>query len=702
MRLSPSAAPAVLPELPSGADRAAAPPRRDWSLVVQRLVDLGVFSLILWAGVLNFRNFSTDDAYITFEYAKNLLLGHGLVFHPGEPVLGTTAPAWAIVIAGFGLFLPSLQVAAMVAGWVALGLLGLALYLVAEQARRGCGFLGFIPFALVALSEQFKVSLGMEMPLMLAVGLLIIWLHVHSRWPLVLGVLCGLILLIRPDTFMLLAVVGLSALLQRRVPWLAVLGFGIVAGAWAGFAWPVYGNPIPNSMLVKWAIGSQFSDRSVFSDGLFGIQYQAYLSRGHLLWVGAAGLIAGLLLPLRSTALLCGWIGLYFLSFAVTSVSPHPWYFLPVHLLILLGVSLVPLAVLMTVNRWWLDRLAGLAILAVGLHAVSLSQRWNPPSPDGRRWAMPDNQALESKMEMAAFLNAEATPEDRVVTSEVGVLGFETDLRIVDTVGLVTAEAFPHVAARDFGWWMDLDPLPEYLALHRGFTLEGTDYSFVQQHYDLVLRTGRGEVFRRRDLVRADPRLPPEGTPGVLIVQAASGDPVTQDLGPIMDQPSGIHFVNGRTVLRGVGVLGAFDLGNTDGWRLVGEAFAAQPAAGSRARQAPVVGVSGGGLLNSFHESMGDAAEGYALSPEIPPDERATHLIFAVGGGQQPGTQVRLISNDRVLLAETGRNDETLRWVIWDLRHHAGQALWVQVQDESRSGWGHILADTFLLATELP
>src|SRR5437879_965714 len=40
-----------------------------------------------------------DDAYITFRYARNLAEGLGLVYNPGDWVLGTTAPAWALVLA---------------------------------------------------------------------------------------------------------------------------------------------------------------------------------------------------------------------------------------------------------------------------------------------------------------------------------------------------------------------------------------------------------------------------------------------------------------------------------------------------------------------------------------------------------------------------------------------------------------------------
>jgi hypothetical protein len=42
--------------------------------------------------------FSYDDAFVTYRYAANLAAGRGLAFNPGEPVLGTTAPGWAVLL----------------------------------------------------------------------------------------------------------------------------------------------------------------------------------------------------------------------------------------------------------------------------------------------------------------------------------------------------------------------------------------------------------------------------------------------------------------------------------------------------------------------------------------------------------------------------------------------------------------------------
>ena len=40
--------------------------------------------------------FLTDDAFISFRYARNLLDGHGLVFNPGEYVEGYSNFLWIL------------------------------------------------------------------------------------------------------------------------------------------------------------------------------------------------------------------------------------------------------------------------------------------------------------------------------------------------------------------------------------------------------------------------------------------------------------------------------------------------------------------------------------------------------------------------------------------------------------------------------
>jgi 4-amino-4-deoxy-L-arabinose transferase-like glycosyltransferase len=39
-----------------------------------------------------------DDAYITFRYAQNIIDGQGMVYNPGERVLGTTTPIYTFLM----------------------------------------------------------------------------------------------------------------------------------------------------------------------------------------------------------------------------------------------------------------------------------------------------------------------------------------------------------------------------------------------------------------------------------------------------------------------------------------------------------------------------------------------------------------------------------------------------------------------------
>ena len=74
---------------------------------VKYLKNLQTERLLVWvilAGltVLFFQiygNLAQDDAYITFRYARNLVMGRGFVYNENEWVLGTTTPLFTILLA---------------------------------------------------------------------------------------------------------------------------------------------------------------------------------------------------------------------------------------------------------------------------------------------------------------------------------------------------------------------------------------------------------------------------------------------------------------------------------------------------------------------------------------------------------------------------------------------------------------------------
>ena len=67
--------------------RSLLPTLNRWELLLV-VVSLGVSLFI----TVNMGEKTYDDAFITFRYAKNLVLGEGFVYNSGDAVLGTTTP----------------------------------------------------------------------------------------------------------------------------------------------------------------------------------------------------------------------------------------------------------------------------------------------------------------------------------------------------------------------------------------------------------------------------------------------------------------------------------------------------------------------------------------------------------------------------------------------------------------------------------
>ena len=72
------------------------------SLSTERLLFFGAVCLgllfLVWLRLHQPSN-TVDDAYITYRYARNIATGVGFVYNAGERVLGTTTPAYAVLMA---------------------------------------------------------------------------------------------------------------------------------------------------------------------------------------------------------------------------------------------------------------------------------------------------------------------------------------------------------------------------------------------------------------------------------------------------------------------------------------------------------------------------------------------------------------------------------------------------------------------------
>jgi len=133
-----------------------------------------------------------------------------------------------------------------------------------------------------------------------------------------------------------------------------------------------------------------------------------------------------------------------------------------------------------------------------------------------------------------------------------------------------------------------------------------------------------------------------------------------------------------------------FEGGSFEGWTAEGDAFSAGGAPGSpEPGQKMITGHRGRFLVNSFRG--GDQATGTLRS--APFRIGAPRLSFLIGGGRGPKVGARLLVDGEIVRQSFGRNTERLRRQEWDVSRWQGREAVVEVFDQARGGWGHILFD---------
>lgn len=388
---------------------------------------------------------SYDDAYITFRYARHLAAGQGLVYNPGEPYLGTSAPGFALLLGLLAMPRPDL-VPVLAAVISALAVLATGVALIALEPKAG------LYAALVyVLSAPVELSLGGEILVETAlVAWAAVWL-IRDR-PLRATLAVALAVLIRPDALLAAGLLGLALWVRhRRFPW-RPLAFGLaVLAPFALAAWTYYGAILPPTMQAKRAqlpTGLWYS----FFDGADHWYATAILAPAPMvirLALVAAAVLAVIGVPLllrrRSPLLLpVLWAAAFALAYHLLGLPFYPWY-------------VVPLALGLSASF-------GVAVAACGRPGVALAAALLLP----RVAYVPQlAHSTETPRQVAyraagAWLATHTPPNATVGYPEIGWLGYVSDRPILDPLGLVTPGLSPHVARRDFRYAYRHHP-PDYL-----------------------------------------------------------------------------------------------------------------------------------------------------------------------------------------------------------------------------------------------
>ncbi|TDJ72765.1 MAG: hypothetical protein E2O39_06085 [Planctomycetota bacterium] len=370
-----------------------------------------------------------DDDFIVYRYARNWVLGEGLVFNVGERFEGFTVPLWVMVIAG-GLRLGldpvtvSLTLSILATGLAAFAV-GAAWRLEFPDARLP------VPALLLAATPIFAwhgvTGLGTTV---LAALLALAWLY-HARACLAGKPAWGAAIWLALACFMrqecALFALPFLVLELRRVRSLAPLLPVLALLGWTVFRYLYYGRLLPITYTVK--------KLSVAADLGYGLRYfgQATLECG----VGAL-LALGLCAPravrreLRAPTR-CALAGLLLHSAYVVWVGgdfmPFARFFVPTLPLLFLFACFGARRLLPARPRVRaLALTVALALLQwpqLGLSETSRQQRAFEHAFFEERWAA-----------LGRHLGAVLPPNTSVAISPIGAFGWYSGLPIVDILGL--------------------------------------------------------------------------------------------------------------------------------------------------------------------------------------------------------------------------------------------------------------------------
>ncbi len=404
---------------------------------------------------------TVDDAYITFRYAQNLISGHGLVYNPGEAVLGTTTPLYALLMAALALPFGGAHAPYPTLAWLANAAADavtcwLLMRLAEALGHRGAGIAAALVWAVAPYSVTFAIG-GLETSVFVALASATLYCHWTDR-PIGAAACGGLALLARPDALILLAPIALERL-RRSLPrgklnptplpvrGREALAFVVPVLAWSLAAVLAYGSPLPQSISAK-----AFAYRLPPLAGLVRLlQHYAtpFMDQETFspTWVAAGAVVYPLLFVLGAVTILRGrpsawpiltypWF--YFLAFAVANPLIFRWYLTPPLPIYFLGIFTGVARLGRDLKAPYLAAAVGAAAVALSLHAWTLKPDHGPERPAPKMAYI----QLELLYQRVSYeLEGEIRPGQVLAAGDVGVLGYLTGARILDTIGLVSPQA---------------------------------------------------------------------------------------------------------------------------------------------------------------------------------------------------------------------------------------------------------------------
>lgn len=444
-----------------------------------------------------------DDVYITLTFAKCIARGQGFIFNHPPPVLGTTSPLLALIIASLSKVLPFASIPQIAVFFSSVCWIGIGWVFLLFRKSFGIQLWQAAVIGLCILSSGWVQFLGMEaylfaLLLVLSIALLYAGFFISS------GVTAGLLFLTRGEGILIVAIlIGYSFIreylaekklaVSTGVPALKVcVGCCVPLIVWAVYALYNFGNIFPNTLAAKIAqvqsgIWKPFQhyliNQWIFDWGKeFKFGEQFFLN---IWWYLVVAGFCYAVKQKRKFLILLVWVIFYCGGYILLKIPGYGQYQLPIVFVLQLFFALGIIACvngIITLKKTKMPAVIA-GIIFIGFFIFTSGYQTV-------RMTYDDTESLYSLrpkwyLNLAEWFKKNAHPAESIAYIEIGHLGYFTDNKIIDLAGLITPDIVPHVAKRDFASGFEQHK-PDYFIYNAvfGWALESVRYTpEFKKHY---------------------------------------------------------------------------------------------------------------------------------------------------------------------------------------------------------------------------
>ncbi len=400
-----------------------------------------------------------DDAYIYFRYVENSINGNGLVFNPGQYILGTTSLAYTVLLIPVSVITRSAPVSSLIISYASQSIIIIWIYIFSKKYL-GNKFHWYGIFLFVSNPILLANSLsGMETSLLLVSLLSALGFYIFGYY-LLSSIITGFIAIIRPESIVFILVYLLYRYYQKKplniYEWMFVL---LPLTISLVYQWKVYKELVPHSVIAKSAIYPKYLDPFHNLKIIFQTLADTFsLYKGDMpvftLFFFSFLFFIGVLSLLRKNPdfiIFIAWISILGLVYSYTNRFLFPWYIVP---FVFCSTFVLPYAIHFLWERIEPIKFKKYQTILKFIHCVVVVifvfiQAFNNYSYiySTKREIFHREEKYKS---IAYFLNKTFGQNLTVASVEIGSLGYFYRGKIFDLVGLVSPESIKYYQSDDY------------------------------------------------------------------------------------------------------------------------------------------------------------------------------------------------------------------------------------------------------------